>query len=170
MKFGKLQSVGHNIAFSLASGEGLMIGVYEIGYIFDEAAKSAEGYILVDFLAGTTSGAKPSALLAKSISSYSKALKKLCQKHEIEVEAFRELKARYLVASHGERLSVTVDDQMGRREIDIVASHGERFFVTVEDQMGRRSIDEYDGRSGKHVMVLDPSGRRIYRKRHQASA
>jgi hypothetical protein len=43
MKFGELKSIGHNIADSLASGIGLMIGVYEMD-IFGEAANSHEGY------------------------------------------------------------------------------------------------------------------------------
>jgi hypothetical protein len=49
MKFGELTSIGHNIAHSLASGIGLMIGMYEMD-VFGEAANSPEGYFLVDFI------------------------------------------------------------------------------------------------------------------------
>jgi hypothetical protein len=47
MKFGTLKSIGHNIAESLASGIGMMIGVYEMD-VFGEAAAAPQGYIEVD--------------------------------------------------------------------------------------------------------------------------
>ncbi len=53
MKHAVLTSVAHNIADSLASGIGLMIGVYEMD-IFGEAAHSSEGFIEVDFLTGAS--------------------------------------------------------------------------------------------------------------------
>ncbi|PRA51826.1 hypothetical protein CQ062_19645 [Ochrobactrum sp. MYb68] len=92
MKFGELKSIGHNIADSLASGVGLMIGVYEMD-IFGEAARSSEGYILVDFIHGTFSGAEPSASLSKAISLYTQALDELCRKHGTKANAFGELSA-----------------------------------------------------------------------------
>ncbi|PST25537.1 hypothetical protein C7U60_06575 [Mesorhizobium plurifarium] len=135
MKFRELTSVGHNIADSFASGMGFLIGVYEMD-VFREAAASPEGYILVDFIAGTSSGAQPSASLAKAISHYARALDGLCQRHGNRAEAFRELKARYSLDSRGPR-----------------------FVVTVEDQSGRRSVDEYLGLPGRRVMELDDLGR-----------
>ena len=45
MKLGELASVGHNISGSLAGGIGIMIGVYEIPDIYDEAAASPEGFM-----------------------------------------------------------------------------------------------------------------------------
>lgn len=135
MKFGELKSIGHNIADSLGSGIGLMIGVYEMD-IFGEAANSPEGYITVDFLRGTTSGARPSLSLAKAISLYSEALGELCRKHGTAPEAFSELKARFSLDSHGRR-----------------------FVVTVGDCNGRRSTDEYLGLPGQRVMELDELGR-----------
>lgn len=135
MKFGELKSIGHNIADSLGSGIGLMIGVYEMD-IFGEASNSPEGYITVDFLTGATSGAQPSASLAKAISLYSEALDDLCRKHGASVDAFSELTARFSVDSHGRR-----------------------FVVTVRDNNDRHSIDEYLGLPGERVKELDELGR-----------
>ncbi len=52
MKFDELRSIGHNIADSLASGTGLLIGIYGTD-IFGEASRSPERFITVDFLTGT---------------------------------------------------------------------------------------------------------------------
>jgi hypothetical protein len=144
VKFGELKSIGHNIADSLASGIGLMIGVYETD-VFGEAANSPEGYILFDFIAGTSSGAQPTASLAKAVSLYAEALDELCHRHGIGADAFRELKARYTMNSQGPR-----------------------FVVTIEDQNGRRWTDEYLGVPGRRVMDLDELGR-IRPRRHQTS-
>ena len=135
MKFGELKSIGHNIADSLASGIGLLIGHYDMD-VFSEAAHSPEGYIVVDFLTGTSSGAQPSESLARAIYLYGAALQDLCEKHGTNASAFRELSARYSL------------DSLGRR-----------FVVTVEDQNGRRSVDEFRGFPGKRVMELDKLGR-----------
>lgn len=134
VKIGKLRSIGHNISDSLASGVGLLIGVYATE-IFGEAARSPERYILVDFLNGTTSGGPTSESLAKAIALYAKALCDLCQRHGTDISAFRELTTRYSVERYGPR-----------------------FVVTVQDQAGRCSVDEYLGVPGRRVMVRDASG------------
>ena len=144
MKFGELTSIGHNIADSFACGNGFLIGFYGMD-VFGEAAKSPEGYILVDFIAGTSSGAQPSASLAKAISLYAQALDELCQRHGIRADAFRELKVRYL--------------------LDV---RGSRFVVTVEDQNGRRSTDEYLGSPGERTLERDERGR-VRRERNHTS-
>jgi hypothetical protein len=54
VKFRQLESIAHNLADSLGSGVGLLVGIYELD-IFGEARRSVEGYITVDFLKGTTS-------------------------------------------------------------------------------------------------------------------
>ncbi len=127
MKFGELKSIGHNIADSLASGIGLMIGVYDTN-IFAEAAKSPEGHITVDFLTGTTSGGRPSPSLAKAITLYAGVLEELCQSHGGSSDAFSELTVRF------------------SRD-----AKGKRFVVTVCDQNGRCSTDAYLGTPGKRV-------------------
>jgi hypothetical protein len=122
MKFGKLKSVGHNIADSLASGIGLMVGVYEMD-VFAEALAAREGYIEVDFLTGETSGGKVSPELQNAAKRYAEALPDLCKRHDVDVSDFEQLTARY----------------SGRRP------HFERYDVTIVDKLGRRSIDEYLG-------------------------
>jgi hypothetical protein len=135
MKFGTLKSIGHNIADSLASGIGLMVGVYEMD-VFGEAATTPEGYIEVDFLAGEASAGQPSPDLARALKLYAQALPDLCKRHGVEVSAFRHLSARF----------------SGRPMF-------ERFTVTVEDSQGRRSTDDYVGVPGKRPKVLDHLGR-----------
>jgi hypothetical protein len=128
MKFGDLKSIGHNIADSLASGIGLLIGYYETD-IFGEASRTPEGYIVVDFLNGTTEGGKPSPSLANAISLYRHALRNLCHRHGVEVSAFKTLKVRFAV------------DRV----------YGGHFTVTVESHTGRISTDSYLGVPGKRI-------------------
>ena len=94
MKFGILKSIGHNIAESLASGIGLLIGVYEMD-IFGEAAAAPEGFMEVDFLTGEASGGRPSCDLAQSLKLYAEALPGLCERHGADISEFRQLTARY---------------------------------------------------------------------------
>jgi len=94
MKHAVLASVAHNIADSLASGIGLMIGVYEMD-VFGEAHSSSEQFIEVDFLRGTTSGAKVSPGLARAIRLYSGELAGLCERQGVAVADFARLTARY---------------------------------------------------------------------------
>jgi hypothetical protein len=135
MKFDDLRSIGHNVAHSLASGIGLMIGTYEMD-VFGEASRSAEGFIAVDFLTGQSEGGAVSAYLARAIELYREGLTDLCERHSTMPSVFRTLTARYAMA---------VD--------------GGHFWVTVEDQSGHRAVDEYVGVSGRRVTVLDELGR-----------
>ena len=129
MRFSSLKAVGHNIADSLASGIGLMIGYYEMD-VFSEAAAGTEGYIEVDFLHATTSGSPASRKLCRAISLYSEdALPDLCRKHGIKVEDFKMLQARF-----GE-------DQ----------AYGRHFAVTVASSSGKRSTDRYLGVPGRRL-------------------
>jgi hypothetical protein len=128
MKFGELKSIGHNIADSLESGIGLLNGVNGTD-IFGEALGSPEGHITVDFLSGTSEGGKPSKTLEKGIYECRSALAKLCERHGVEISAFKKLTARY----------------------DVDRVYGGRFTVTVEDQKGRRSVDQYAGMSGRRL-------------------
>jgi hypothetical protein len=134
MKLRALASIGHNIADSLASGIGLLVGVYEMD-VFGEAAKTPEGFIDVNFLNGRTSGGQPSSSLARAVELYAEALPALCERHGVDPSAFRQLTARFV----GEPFF-------------------ERFVVTVEDQQGRLSTAEYT-REGKRAKVLDHLGR-----------
>ena len=135
MKFGELRSIGHNIADSLADGNGFLIGVYGMN-VFGEAKQSTVGFIEVDFLTGSSSGGQPSVSLARAFELYSKALPSFCEKHGASSAAFRQLSARFF----GER-------------------HLRHFIVTVEDQEGRRATHVYSGVPGKRIKMLDPLGR-----------
>jgi len=92
MRFSALKSVGHNIADSMASGIGMMIGVYDMN-VFTEASSASAGYIEVDFLRGTYSGATPSLKLQRAIILYKRALPRLCKKHGVDIDAFKTLRA-----------------------------------------------------------------------------
>lgn len=135
MRFGTLKSVGHNIADSLASGIGLMIGHYEID-VFGEAVAASEGFIEVDFLTGEAADGKASPDLARALKLYARALPDLCAREGVEVSDFTHLSARFLGGPMFER-----------------------FTVTVEDKQGRRSTDTYLGRPGRRAKVLDHLGR-----------
>ena len=117
MKHAVLTSVGHNIADSLGSGIGLMIGVYEMD-VFGEAARSAEGFIEVDFLQGTTSGATPSEALGRAIQLYAKALPELCRKHGVCISDYDRLTARYSGTWPAEAIIVEVTDRAGKASRD----------------------------------------------------
>jgi len=142
MKHNELRSIGHNIADSLASGIGLLIGVYEID-VFGEARKSPEGFITVDFLKGSTIDGHPSKSLVKAIGLYRDALPELCKKHGASVSSFKKLTARYS------------DDSFGRQVI-----------VVVKDKDGCHSTDKYVGSPLKYVKTLDSLGR-VRTKRKQ---
>jgi hypothetical protein len=113
MKYDELRSIGHNIADSLASGIGLLIGVYEMD-VFGEAERSPEGFITVDFLTGTSEDGTPSASLARAIRLYRDALADLCKRHGTSPSAFRQLKARYSVEARDRRFLVIVESPFGK--------------------------------------------------------
>ncbi len=136
MKFGELKSIGHNIADSLASGICLLIGYHEVD-VFAEAADGPEGYIRVDFLAGTASGSPVSPSLARAIERYAKdALPDLCQRHGVPLAAFRELSVAYSTSGTGRQFAVTVMDQGGKSETDIFFGVPGRRAKTM-DYLGR---------------------------------
>lgn len=139
MKFGVLRCIGHNVADSLADGNGFLIGMYSMD-VFAEAKQSRDGFIKVDFLTGTSSGGLPSYSLARAFELYAKALPSFCEKHGASSTAFRQLSARFF--GHG---------------------HLRQFIVTIEDQTGRRATDHYSGIPGKRIKVLDPL-RRVRKK------
>ncbi|MDR6208213.1 hypothetical protein [Paraburkholderia graminis] len=128
MKIGELRSLGHNIADSLASGIGLMIGIYDVD-VFLEAAAGPEGFILVNFLDGTAFGSPVSAKLQRAIDLYRDALPALCDKHRIAFSDIKMLNARY-----------------GTDQV-----YGRHFAVTVETAAGRKATDQYVGSPGRRL-------------------
>jgi len=136
MKHGNLRSVAHNIAASLASGIGLLIGMYDFD-VFAEAKKETGRVITVDFLTGTISGGDTSPELARAVQQYREVLPDFCMKHGVPVSAYKELTARYFVADFQPRFTVTVRDQ---------SDHG--------------TTTEYAAYDGGRVEIVDGEGRR----------
>lgn len=131
MRHADLKAVGHNIADSLASGLGFMIGMYHSD-VFAEASAAAPGYIDVDFLRGSTSGAPASPSLRIAVALYSQqALPALCARHAVDRSQVAVLRARF----------------------DIHPPYGCRFIVTVEDSRGKRSAGHYVGRPGRMMRL-----------------
>ncbi|RKE25647.1 hypothetical protein B0G76_7196 [Paraburkholderia sp. BL23I1N1] len=128
MKIGELRSLGHNIADSLASGIGLMIGVYDVD-VFAEAAAGSEGFIIVNFLDGTAFGSPISIKLQRAIHLYRDALPGLCDKHRIAFSGIKMLNARY-----------------GTDQV-----YGRHFAVTVETKEAKKAIDQYIGSPGRRL-------------------
>jgi hypothetical protein len=135
MKFKVLESIAHNVADSLGSGDGMLVDVYDVD-IYGEAGRSRKRFFEVDFLTGKATGAWPSLSLRFAIRKYKGGLTLLCAKHGTTPEAFRRLTARYF------------RDRVGRRMV-----------VTIEDKQGRRSVREYVGIPGRRIRVLDSLGR-----------
>jgi len=135
MKHGELLSIAHNVADSLASGIGMMIGVYDMD-VFAEAAGSPGGVIAVDFLRGAVLEGEASGSLRRAIRLYRRALPALFARHGGSLDGVGAMEARFW----SDRL-------------------GPRFSVTVEDSNGRRSSADYAGLPGKRLAALDPLGR-----------
>lgn len=131
MRFEVLKSVGHNIADSLASGIGMLIGVCDMD-VFAEAAASAEGFIGVDFLTGNMTGSQASSTLQHAVGLYRDALPALCAKQGVEFSKVAAVSARF--------------------GSDIV--YGRHFTVTVRDGQGRSSTDQYVGTPGRRSTSL----------------
>jgi hypothetical protein len=135
MKIGTLRAIAHNIADSLGSGCGLLIGVCDMN-VYGEAKKNPGGVIAIDFLAAKAIQGKVSRALASAIAKYRAALADLCAKHSASLEDFKTLTARY----SGDAFSG-------------------RVIVTVRDRIGRCYVDEYIGIPARHIKVTDHLGR-----------
>jgi hypothetical protein len=135
MKHAVLRSIVHNVADSLGSGVGLMIGCYGMD-IYGEAQRSPTGAITVDFLEATVIEGDLSASLANSVALYRAALAGQCLKEGGSIDDVVEAKARFWP--------------------DL---RGGRFSVTVSGKDGRRSTTEYVGTPGQRVKILDGLGR-----------
>ncbi|WP_430396456.1 hypothetical protein [Ferrovibrio sp.] len=120
MKFGVLKSIGHNIADSLASGNGFLIGVYSASP-YQEVKHTSGQPITVDFLSGLVTEGQPSAAFAKAVSLYSQtALDELCKRQGAERAVFSTLKVRFGIApAHSLYAVVIVEDQKGRRSEEL---------------------------------------------------
>ena len=129
MKIGVLRSIAHNVADSVGSGIGLLIGVYEMD-VFGEAKKSPGGVIGVDFLNGEAAQGKVSRGMKRAIAKYRDVLPMLCNKHGASIDDFKKLTAHYSPANR-------------------------RIVVTIQDRIGRCFVDEYVGTPARRIKVVD---------------
>lgn len=135
MKQAEVRAIVHNVADSLASGIGLLIGYYETD-VFGEASRSEGGSLLIDLLEGRVTKGTASESLSKAVSLYREAFEELCTKAGCSVDELCEATVRYW--------SDTID---------------RRFDITIEDSKGRRSTTEYVGVPGRRRKVMDGMGR-----------
>jgi hypothetical protein len=133
LKHDKLRSIAHNVAYSLASGESVMIGVFDVN-VFAEARTTSNGSLTVDFVSGKVLDGETSKRLAEAVRLFREVLPSFCKTHGASIEDFREFGARYHADSS-------------------------RFLIMIEDQRGKRSSTEYDGFSGRRALVTDGLGR-----------
>jgi hypothetical protein len=135
MKLGTLKAISHNVADSLGSGIGMLIGVYEMN-VFGEAARTSNGSITGDFLAGKAIDVAVSPKLAAAIAKYRAALPELCSKHGASIEEFKELSARYFAHTLEQRMVVRIQDRNGRiSEDEYIGTPARR--RKVRDRLGR---------------------------------
>lgn len=128
MKFGVLRSIVHNAADSLASGIGLMIGVYQMD-VYAEAGRSPCGAITIDFLTGKVIEGEASESLKKAVELYRTAFDELCGRHGVEPWSFRVATARFGT------------DRM----------LGPHFTIQVEDREGRSATERFIGAPGRRL-------------------
>jgi hypothetical protein len=130
MKLTVLQAIGHNIAHSLASGMGFMIGTY-LTDVFGEAKAGAPAYVEVNFVNGAVTGAAISQCLKGAVELYRDlALPKLCAAHRVDYSEFQVLTARYSVHP----------------------VYGPEYLVTVEATGQRKAVDLYVGYEGRRLL------------------
>ncbi len=138
MRFGQLKAIGHNIADSFASGLGFPIGVFAMD-VYGEASAPPEGFIVVDFVNGTTSGGAVSPGLARATAFYREAFVELCGWHGVAPECFVSLTARF----------------------GTDAAYGRHFTVELEDHLHRRSREQYVGVPGRRVRRFRTARREV---------
>jgi len=130
MKFGTLKSIAHNIADSLSSDIGLLIGCYSTN-IYGEAQRAPNGVIVVDFLRGVATEGNVSPSLAEALTLYASALRNLCFREAGDIAAFKTLSVRFGVDRvYGRRFTVTVEDHRGHRAVDVYSGAGGRRLKT----------------------------------------
>jgi hypothetical protein len=135
MKHRELRAIVHNVADSLASGIGLLVGVYEMD-VFGEASRCENGSLTIDLLSGRVADGVASESLSRAVSLYRAALAKLCAQAGGSVGELREATVRFWS--------------------DVLSPH---FAVTIEDARGRRSTTNYAGVPGRRPKVADTLGR-----------
>lgn len=128
MKTRVIDSVGHSIAVSIASGMGFLIGTYGMN-VFAEAASGEPGFIELDLISGALAGSAVSPSLAHAFSLYKDALPAQCGKQGADLSKVKSLIVRF--------------------GTDVV--YGPNFAVTSVGIDGRASSAVFDGMTGKKL-------------------
>lgn len=136
MKHNELLSVAHNIADSLASGSGFVVGYWPTD-VYGEAARCPEGNLTIDFLTGEIAGGHPSKTLSAAVIAYRDVLPSFCEKHGISIVEFNQFTVQY----------------------SGISSFNGSAVITITDSNGRQSIAEYSGNPLKRALILDDRGR-----------
>src|ERR1700690_4226668 len=110
MKHDQLCAIGHNLADSMASGLGLVIGYHPMD-VFGEAASSQGGVIEVDFLNGRIARGKASDSLKAAVARFAEVLPRFCRDNGAEVTDFEALSAAFDATALGPRVILSVTDR-----------------------------------------------------------
>jgi hypothetical protein len=113
MKHGELVAITHNLADSMSSGIGLMIGFHPMN-IYHEAAKSPDGHITIDMLTGAVTGGPVSQDLKDAFEQYRVVMPQHLARHGAEIEDFAALTIRFWVHRNHPHFRVAVCDQRGK--------------------------------------------------------
>lgn len=135
MKHDRLCAIAHNLADSMASGLGFVIGYHPMD-VFGEAASSQEGVLEVDFLNGRIVRGEASDSLKAAAAGFAEVIPRFCRDNGAEATDF-------------EALSAVFDATALER----------RVLLVVTDRNGHRSTTEYAGVPLKRLRVLDKLGR-----------
>ena len=104
--------------------------------IFAEAAVTPGGFVIVDFLSGTMTGAYLGGELEEAAPLLHSAFPAFCAKHGVDFSDYSMCLVRFVAARGGN-------------------SH----IITVEDRSGLHTASKYVGMSGRRSKELDDLGR-----------
>ncbi len=136
MKHGKLRSIAHNLADSLAGYVSLITGVYDLD-LYKDAGQSPNGELVIDFLNNKIISGNPSPNLIKAVSRLQPEFNRLCESEKVSRINFRNAKAHFYA-----------------NEIRC------GFTIIVEDNNGKITETDYSGIPAQRVFQLDSQGRR----------
>ncbi|WP_425102258.1 hypothetical protein [Tropicibacter sp. S64] len=146
MKHGKLHSVAHNYAASLSGGLSFVVPHQVIhSAVYAEAAATADGFIVVDFLSGRVTGACDGSELENIIPLFRAAFPAFCARHGVDHAAYRSCLVRFVAGPGG--------------NICVAGPGGNSYVITVEDRCGVRTAREYLAAQGRRSMEMDALGR-----------
>ncbi len=116
MKHDRLCSIGHNLADSMASGLGLVIGYHPMD-VWSEAVSSACGVIEVDFLNGCILRGGASDNLRAAAVRFAEVLPNFCRENGADAADFQALSAVFDATTLERQVSLIVIDRNGHSSI-----------------------------------------------------